>query len=98
MDGSIKVLQNAGKGDLIMRYTKEIIQKILESNNGYKAETSYTSRNLRYTNNYEIKDGKLYCNSQGKTSWADSHFDDYCECDIEQTRRFLKRNGLGLSE
>lgn len=81
-----------------MRYTKENIQKILDANDGYKKAKSYDSRNLKYTNYYEIKDGKLYCESVGKTSWADSRFDDHNVCDIDQTRRFLKNEGLTLPE
>lgn len=81
-----------------MRYTKENIQKILDLNNGYKAVKSYHDRNLSYDNYYEIRDGKLFCRSDGKTSWADSHFDDRYECDIDQTRRFLKNEGLTLPE
>jgi hypothetical protein len=37
-----------------------------------------------------IKGGKLLIREIGKTSWADSRFDDVRIADIEQTRRFLR--------
>ena len=74
-----------------MRFTKDTIAKILAKNEGIEATTSYTSRNFRETNHYKISDGKLLRRSTGKTSWADSRFDNTEICDLEQTRRFLKR-------
>jgi hypothetical protein len=42
------------------------------------------------TNHYLIKGGKLLVRSVGKTSWADSRFDNNTIANIDQTRRFLK--------
>ena len=39
---------------------------------------------------YLIKGGQLLIREIGKTSWADSRFDDVRVADIEQTRRFLR--------
>lgn len=74
-----------------MRLTKDVISKILNQNNGFEKETSYSSRNLSVSNRYKIKDGKLYRRETGKTSWSDSRFDNSDECDIEQTRNFIKK-------
>lgn len=74
-----------------MRFTKDNIRKTLELNNGYTAHTYYESRNFRETNHYKIYDGKLIKRSVGDTSWSDSDFDDTEECDLETTRRFLKK-------
>lgn len=74
-----------------MRLTKVVIQQILDQNDGFQKEVSFDSRNLRYTNHYRISGGQLYKRSVGKTSWADSHFDDEDICDVDQTRRFIKK-------
>lgn len=74
-----------------MRYTKENIQKILDANEGFMAETYYKSRNFEESNQYKIHDGKMYRRAVDETSWADSKYDEKTICDIEQTRRVLKR-------
>ena len=75
-----------------MRLTKIVLQQILDQNEGFTARASFDSRNLCYTNNYRISNGRLYVRSVGKTSWADSRFDDEYVCDLEQTRRFIRNN------
>ena len=74
----------------MFRFTEENIRKTLELNEGYTDSTYYSSRNLTEQNSYEIKDGSLIKRSQGKTSWADSRYDETTVCDIDQTRRFLR--------
>ena len=74
----------------MFRFTKDNIAKTLKLNDGYETTTSYKGKNFRETNHYRIKDGKLFCRSTGKSSWADSHFDNSYECSIESTRRFLR--------
>ena len=73
-----------------MRLTKDVIQKLLDMNEGFSQTKSYTSRNLKYDNHYLIKGGKLLVREVGKTSWADSRFDDALVADIDRTRRFLR--------
>ena len=80
-----------------MRLTKVVIQQILDRNEGYTARTSYSSKNLSYTNYYMISNGRLYMRSVGKTSWADSHFKDEYVCDLDQTRRFIRNNLYALN-
>ena len=74
----------------MFRFTKENIQKTLELNEGFEDSTYYKGKNFTETNYYKIQDGKLYKRSQGKTSWADSRFDEAYVCDLDQTRRFLR--------
>lgn len=78
-----------------MRLTKDVIAKILEMNEGFTQTTSYSSRNFKETRHYLIQGGKLLIRSVGKTSWADSRFDENLVADIDQTRRFI-RNFLKL--
>ena len=73
-----------------MRLTKDVIQKLLDMNEGFSKTKSYSSRNFKCDYQYLIKEGKLLIREIGKTSWADSHFDDVRVADIEQTRRFLR--------
>ncbi|SDP02337.1 hypothetical protein SAMN04487897_13127 [Paenibacillus sp. yr247] len=74
-----------------MRLTKDVIQKLLDMNEGFVKTTESVGRNFRETNYYLIKGGKLLVRSVGKTSWADSRFDKNTIADIDQTRRFLKK-------
>lgn len=75
----------------MLRLTKDVIAQILKDNEGFTKETYYASRNFRESIVYRIKDGVLIARRKGKTSWADSRFDDEEVCDIEQTRRFIKK-------
>lgn len=74
-----------------MRLTKDAIQKLLDMNEGFEKTIDFVGRNFRETNHYLIKGGKLLVRSAGKTSWADSKFDNTNIADIDQTRRFLKK-------
>lgn len=76
---------------IAMRFTKEIIQQLLDNNEGFTKTKSFTSRNFKETNHYLIQGGKLLIHSIGNTSWADSRHDNKKVADIEQTRRFLKK-------
>ena len=73
----------------MVRLTKEKTAQLLEENDGFEVKTYYEGKNFRETRYYTIHDGKLTYRSVGKTSWADSHFDNEVECDYAQTRRFL---------
>lgn len=75
-----------------MRFTKDTIPKVLAANEGFKKRKYFSSKNSTYENFYEIKEGKLTKRSVGKTSWADSHYDDTTVCDYETTQRFLREN------
>ncbi|MCP2033021.1 hypothetical protein L1279_000004 [Planomicrobium sp. HSC-17F08] len=74
-----------------MKYTKDVIQQLLDINEGFAKTKEFASRNLKETNYYLIKGGKLLIRSTGKTSWADSRYEKNTIADIDQTRRFLKK-------
>lgn len=78
-------------GVIKIRLTKNVIQKLLDINEGFEKTTNFVDRNFKETNHYLIKGGKLLIRSTGKTSWADSNFDNNTIGDIEQTRRFLRK-------
>lgn len=73
-----------------MRLTKDVIQKLLDINEGFAKTKNFVGRNFKETNHYLIKGGKLLIRSTGKTSWSDSRFDDSTIVDIDRTRRFLR--------
>lgn len=73
-----------------MRLTKDVVQKLLDLNEGFSRTKSYSSRNFKCDNHYLIQGGKLLVREVGKTSWADSRFDDAVVADIDRTRRFLR--------
>lgn len=75
-----------------MRLTKQVIQQLLNQNEGFKRTTSFTSKNSSYDNYYEIVNGELHVRSVGKTSWADSRYDTGTVADDDRTRRFLRDN------
>ena len=78
----------------MIRFTKALIQKVLEMNEGFTDRTYYKSRNSEEENHYSFK------RSIGKTSWSDSRYDKTTVCDEDQTRRFLRerKNRLKIEE
>ena len=76
-----------------MRFTKKNRQKVLNDNEGFSTSTSYRGRNFQADRTYSIADGKLSIRATGKTSWADSRFDDtnVYGADDEETKSFLRR-------
>ena len=77
-----------------MRFTKKNRQQVLDQNEGYRTQTSYSGKNFTETRINEIKDGGLNVRSNSKTSWADSrriHTYRYT-ADDEETKRFLRNN------
>lgn len=75
----------------MLRLTKDVIDKILNLNEGFTKSTNYNSRNFKESRDYIIKGGKLLFRSVSKTSWADSRSDNIFVADIDQTRRFLNK-------
>lgn len=75
---------------MVFRFTKDIIGKILDKNEGFTDRTYHKSQNSEEEDIYSISGGKLIKRSIGKTSWSDSRYDKISECDIDQTRRFLR--------
>jgi hypothetical protein len=75
-----------------IRLTKGAVQQLLDQNDGFTSRTNYEGKNFREQRDYEIRDGELHYRSRGKTSWADSRFDELRVADEEQARRFLRKN------
>ena len=80
-----------------VRFTKELVQKILDLNDNYTTERIFKSKNFRETTSYLIKQGKLFVRRSGKTSWADSRFDKMYELDLDDARKFIKSELLRFS-
>ncbi|MBD7999548.1 hypothetical protein [Oerskovia gallyi] len=79
-----------------MRLTAQVIQQLLDQNSGYTDSTLYSGRNSSEERYYEIRGGELHVRSVGKTSWADSRYENEFVADTEQTRRFLRDRLLVL--
>ncbi|WP_327002691.1 hypothetical protein OHA72_47560 [Dactylosporangium sp. NBC_01737] len=77
-----------------MRLTKQVIRQLLDQNEGFERSTHYRDRNNTNDRHYQIVSGELRIRETGRTSWADSHYDNEFVADEDQTRRFLK-NYLG---
>lgn len=82
---------------MTFRFTKDIINKVLNKNEGFTYRTYHKSRNSEEENIYSISGGKLMKRSIGKTSWSDSRYDKTSECDVDQTRRFLREQKQKLN-
>lgn len=72
-----------------MRLTKEVRQKLLEQNEGFKKQTYFEGRNSYEAREYEIKNRELVIRSKGKGAWADSRYDNEWVADDDETHRFL---------
>lgn len=75
-----------------MRLTPRRQKEILEQNEGYTSSTHSSGKNYVEDRTYTINDGGLTIRAKGKTSWADSRYDDTYEADHDQTLRFLREN------
>lgn len=80
------------EGEATIRLTKNVIQRLLDQNEGYSDQTYYKGKNFREQRDYEIREGALHVRSRGRTSWADSDFDEQFLADDQQARRFLRNN------
>ena len=76
-----------------MRFTKDNRQQVLDANEGFTRRTGYSGNNSDQSWIYKVTGGKLTVREQGKTSWADSHFDETYEygADDDETKRFLRK-------
>ncbi|MBU6135198.1 hypothetical protein [Clostridium tertium] len=72
-----------------MRLTKQVRQKILEQNEGFSITTYYSDRNSSNQRTYTIINGELHIRDVGKTSWADSRYDEERIADDDEVHRFL---------
>ena len=75
-----------------MRLTTNVRQHLLNQNEGYTTSTSYSGKNLTEDRTYEIQGGELHIRATGKTSRADSRYEEVSVADDEQTKRFLRSN------
>lgn len=75
-----------------MRLTKSVMEQILQQNEGFERSTSYSARNFSESRRYTITGGSLHVRSTGKTSWADSRYEEEFVADDDQTRRFLREH------
>ena len=79
-----------------MRLTESVRRAMLHVHEGYKDTTNFKDKNFREQRDYEISDGELRYRSRGKTSWADSRWDDTFIADGTQTHRFLRERRAEL--
>ncbi|MBB3171433.1 hypothetical protein [Parvibacter caecicola] len=75
-----------------LRLTKAVRQQLLDDNDGFTTSTYYEGKNFREQRDYSIEGGELHIRARGKTSWADSRFDDEWVADEEETHHFLYRH------
>jgi len=73
----------------VARLTKAVRQKLLESNEGFTTRTYYEGRNSREERIYTISGGQLHIRAIGKTSWADSRYENEWVASDEEVHRFL---------
>lgn len=75
-----------------VRLTEAVRTMLLAKNEGFTTSTSYDSRNHSYIREYLIKAGQVIIREVGKTSWADSRYDNSWIADKDETLRFLRNN------
>ena len=71
------------------RLTKAVRQKLLDNNEGFSTRTYYEGRNSREERIYTISGGQLHIRAIGKTSWADSRYENEWVASDEEVHRFL---------
>ncbi|MER5481312.1 hypothetical protein ABT026_30685 [Streptomyces sp. NPDC002734] len=70
--------------------TEAVLRQLLEQNEGFEDETTTRQKNFQERRQYRITGGQLRYRATGKTSWADSRFDDEYVATDDQARRFLR--------
>lgn len=75
-----------------MRLTESVRRQLLTQNESFEATTHFDSKNSTWTRRYRIEGGQLRYRETGKTSWADSRYDNEYVADDDQTRRFLREH------
>jgi hypothetical protein len=75
-----------------MRLTESVRRQLLAQNEGFEATTHFDSKNSAWTRRYRIEGGQLRFRETGKTSWADSRYDNEYVADDDQTGRFLRED------
>ena len=73
----------------MVRLTISARKRILEQSGGFSKRTYYEGRNSREERIYTISDGVLHIRAIGKTSWADSRYDNERIASEDETYRFL---------
>lgn len=73
----------------MVRLTKANREKLLKQNEGFSRRTYNKQRNFEETRIYTIIKGLLHIREIGKTSWADSRYDNERVATDEETHRFL---------
>ncbi len=73
----------------MVRLTKAVREKLLEINEGFSTRTYSEGRNVEAERIYVISGGQLHIREIGKTSWADSRFDDEWIATEDEIHRFL---------
>lgn len=79
-------------GCLTARKDESVRNMLLALNEGFTCTTSYSSRNHSYDRKYLIQAGKLIIQETGKTSWADSRYDETWIAGKDELLRFLRDN------
>lgn len=81
----------------MVRLSKAVRQQLLNQNEGFTRRTYFESRNSREERIYKITGGQLQIRAIGKTSWADSRYDDEWIATDEETHRFLYEHRYELN-
>ena len=90
-------------GDKPLRLTKDVLQPLLEANEGFSASTHSSGKNFTESRRYEIADGQVHVHSDSNGSWADSRQSQDFVADEQLTRYVLNKywhrlNFDGVSE
>ena len=77
-----------------MRYTKEVIGKILNANEGKTIDTVQRGRNSKEYNTYLITGGKVIRKHSGRNQ--NGRYSSTAECDLTQIRNLIKSHEYEL--
>lgn len=78
-----------------MRYTKEVIEKILNANEGKTIDTVQRGRNSKEYNSYLITGGKVLRRHSGRN--PNGEYSSTTECDMNQIRNLIKTHEYELN-
>lgn len=79
-----------------VRFTADVVKAFLEANQGLQIERYVKERNFQASYMYIFKDGSLFKKVTGRTSWADSRFDNITEMTYKEIQAFLRDEYLKI--
>ena len=80
-----------------MRYTTEVIRRLLEQNEGFRDRLFLRSRTKNEEIYYTIRGGQLHKRVYGENKETGERYKEVSVCEVQEIRQFLRKNEKDLN-